>query len=845
MRLRIPLALGFLLLVVWGLTAQRGQVEAVEIGRDNVNMLPKGKEADGIAGDFVLRNNKIHALISGAQPLRRANMRTENAFVTQGCLYDLDLRGENNDQITAFRPGGAGGEVSWVKAMDITSRGAAVVEAVRTAAKGDGLFSRHEYRLEHGWQHVLVTSTYRNESSAPRKIKPAPVWRGFEDSREWQVGAIHVAGSTDPFDKRAYAWGVPPGAAAFESEVMLQPREEKVFQVALTVADSPLAAYGLVAALSGQTGELTGTLLDTAGAPAIHAGLIVPVQGTELPHYPDAKGRFSLRLPAGQYDLTVEDIGRDRLKQTLAIKAASTTRLDLAVAKASAVTVNIRNEKGERSPGKAHFIGVEGTETPNFGTGYRVHGGDHQYQTHDGQFTQQIPPGEYLVRITRGPEYDMVERRILVGKAETVQVEAVMKRTVDTRGWISTDFHSHSTPSGDNYCATDDRITNLVAEHIEFAPATEHNRIYDWQPHIERLGLSRHLKTIVGLELTGSFQHLNAFPLKPDPLAQDGGAPVYTYDPRINALVLRNWGTPSLVPGASRHDTYQNARVGVPPFGGGDDRWVQVNHPSVGRVFFDRDGDGVEDGGFAGFEKLLDAAEVWSADILKASPVIERSGRGSTVKMPNRTFGWLQMLNQGRHIWCVAVSDAHRIFGNGAGGWRTYVPSSTDEPAEIDPSEIIRNAKAGRMMITNGPFLEVSTRDGLPIGSTVIAEGGLSLRIRVQAPGWMDVDRVQVLVSGRQPEEYNFTSRKHPGMFRKGVVRFDEVVRVRLQRDEHLIVVAAGENSDLRKGWGRDPNGRMPPVAFTNPIYVDVDRDGFKANGDTLGHRLMTSAPGE
>ena len=82
---------------------------------------------------------------------------------------------------------------------------------------------------------------------------------------------------------------------------------------------------------------------------------------------------------------------------------------------------------------------------------------------------------------------------------------------------------------------------------------------------------------------------------------------------------------------------------------------------------------------------------------------------GKDHDVENRTFGWLQMLNQGRHVWCVAVSDSHRIFDNGAGGWRTYVPSSTDEPSQIDYREIVRNSKAGRMMITNGPFLEVKT----------------------------------------------------------------------------------------------------------------------------------------
>ena len=843
MRYRIPLVIIFAGLVVWGMFADRASIDAVEIQLTNKDLLPKGKEAEGILGDFVLRNNKVHALISGAQPLRRANMRTENNFVTQGCLYDLDLRGEDNDQITAFRPGDFGGEVSWVRVVENPARGAAI-EAVRTAAKGNGLYVRHEYRLEHDWQHILVTSTYRNESKAPVKVKLPPVWRGFEDSKEWEVDGIHIADSTDPFDKRAYAWGAAPGVKTAENEVELQPGQEKVHAVVLAVADSPLAAYGAVAALSSDAGQVSGVLRDAAGEPAVHASVMVPIGKQTLPHYPDAKGGFSFKLPAGDYALRTDDIGRDPVERSFVVKRGAKTELNLSVAPASMVRVTIRDEQGQYSPGKVQFIGIEGTPTPNFGTGYRVHGGDHQYQTHDGRVVQQTPPGRYLLRITRGPEYDLAERTIEVGKGQVVTAEATLKRTVETRGWVSTDFHAHSTPSGDNYCATDDRLINFAAEHIEFAPTTEHNRIFDWQPHIDRLGLSRRIRTIVGLELTGAFQHLNAFPLKQDPLAQDGGAPVYHYDPRINAIILRNWGTPSVLPGASRHDTYQNARVGVPPFAGGPDRWVQVNHPSVGRVFFDRDGNGAEDGGFQGFEQLLDAAEVWSEDILAGSPTTERTIAGVARKLPNRTFGWLQMLNQGRHIWCVAVSDAHRIFGNGVGGWRTYIPSGTDEPGDINPSEIIQNAKAGRMMMTNGPFLEVGTSDGKPIGSTLVAKDGLNLKIRVQAPNWMDIDRVQIMVSGRQPPQYNFTKKSHPAMFKSGVVRFDETVRIALGRDEHLIVAATGEGSDLRKGWGRSPSGRMHPVAFTNPIYVDVDGDGFKANRDALGYPLMTGTPG-
>ena len=67
-------------------------------------------------------------------------------------------------------------------------------------------------------------------------------------------------------------------------------------------------------------------------------------------------------------------------------------------------------------------------------------------------------------------------------------------------------------PQVEIICGTPDRLINLAAEHIEFAPTTEHNRIMDWTPTIESLGLVNEISTIPGMELTGSGPHLNAFP---------------------------------------------------------------------------------------------------------------------------------------------------------------------------------------------------------------------------------------------------------------------------------------------------------------------------------------------
>ena len=115
--------------------------EAFEIGDHNAELLPKGKESDGILGDFLLRNGKIHVLVAGNLPERRANMMHDRKFPIPGTLLDLDLRGADNDQITSFRPGHLGGDISYVRVVSDGSNGTASVEAVRSSAKGNGLYT--------------------------------------------------------------------------------------------------------------------------------------------------------------------------------------------------------------------------------------------------------------------------------------------------------------------------------------------------------------------------------------------------------------------------------------------------------------------------------------------------------------------------------------------------------------------------------------------------------------------------------------------------------------------------------------------------------------------------------
>ncbi len=822
--------------------------EAFEVGPEQKGALPGGREADGIIGDFILRNDKIEAVVSGNLPLRRANMSTfyGESGITPGCVFDLTLRGENNDQLTIFGPAAQQGSVSWVRVTKEGKDGEAIVECVATAPGHDGITRRHEYRLRDGWSGLMVTTTITNEGAKPRNVLLGDKWTNFvrTGSATFTHGPIMWAESVDPADRCGYAVGFTEDKddAATKPMRELAAGASVTFTRFLAVGRSPAEAVGLVAEKQGDVGKIAGIVKDMGGAPVAGAQVIVrqknpPAQtpAASAPTafaraalraaaigYTDAQGRFAFAFPPGEYRVTFSDLGRANVEQAVTVAANAEVKLDATMAKASAVQFDIRDEKGAMLPCKAQFLALEGTDSVNLGPDQRAHGCRDQYHSERGQFRVQLPPGGYRIVVTRGIEYSHLEREVNLKAGETFTFTGTLKHLVDTRGWVSADYHNHSTQSGDNICGTDDRVINLAAEGVEFAPTTEHNRLYDWAPHIERLGLSKFVQTVPGMELTGSAAHFNAFPFKPEPRTQDNGAPVWNKDPRITAITLRDWQ------------------------GSEPDRWIQINHPDMVANFIDADGDGRADGGFSGLATLIDGVETQNysaSELLDGRPFkIGRDAKtGKESVSTIREFIWLQLLNRGHRYAGMAVCDAHTVWGNGTGGWRMYMPSASDEPSEIDWRENSRAAKAGRSYLTSGPFLQVTTDDGRGPGDTARAmNGAVKLHVRVQCTDWLDIDRVQVLVNGRARPELNFTRAKTPAKFKDSVVKFDETIAVPLSEDAHIIVVACSEHSDLHIGYGTSTQSKVRPFAYHNPIFVDVDGHGFTPNGDTLGWPLPT-----
>lgn len=795
--------------------------EAFETHAGNADQLPNGREADAIIGDFILRNDVIEAVIAGNQPLRRPNMSTfyGEGQETPGGLYDLTLRGQHNDQLTVWTPNNQRGPLSWVKIHSSGADGEAAIEVFTSAAKGGGISRRHVYATRDGIYGVFCISILKNESSEAKEIALADAWTNFLSKGE--LGRYHWADSVDPDDKcgYSYAW-LSPNEAETGAKTTLEPGSSITITRFIAVGTSPAEAIGRVADQLGESKPLESRFVQAGGDSGIpDAVLMIQVDDRQrIPVYPGDDGAFSIPFVAGEFPAFAVAPGRPKVELTVNAGGAAKT---IEMAKASSIAFEVTDGDGVSIPCKAQIHGINGTAQPNLGPTIRAHGCVDQWHSETGSFNVKVPAGAYRVVLTRGPEYGHHEQEITVAPGESTAVTANLVRQVDTAGWISADFHNHSTPSGDNVCGTDDRVINLAVEHFEFAPTTEHNRIYDWTPHIEKLGLTKFITTVPGIELTGPGAHINCFPLKPVPRTQDGGAPVWVKDPRINIAALQNLGG---------HDP---------------NRWTQINHPDLSENFLDRNKDKQLDGGFVLLDGLVDGVETQNyrdSNILLGVPFVlsDPLSKGSRITQI-REFIWLQLLNQGAKLWAVGVADAHHVYGNGVGSWRCYLPSTTDEPAEIDWRATVEHARKGHMILSSGPYLEIAAPGGALPGDTIEAKDKkVELGIRVQCADWFDIDRVQILVNGAQDPRLNFTREANPDMFSDETVRFDQKIAIDLERDAHLIVVAHGANSTLAKGFGTSAQASIHPCAYNNPIFVDVDGNGFQPNGDTLGYSLPT-----
>ena len=845
-----------LLLTCVGAIATAAEVHTIDEsflpGGEHASLPPAGKEADWILGDHIIRNDRIVAVVAKPVATRNANMTVRNVG---GCVIDLTTVDEPNDQLSAYYPGGGRHTMNrgGVTASGKGASSAGGVDSLTASGESVGLIMvalpaagtplvEVTYSLADGDDFLTVTSRYENPHQEAITVELEDRVRADRSFTAAGDASANIFWWDDEWFGQAY--GLAPVGATLEglktdevtarngrdplryaidgkSSIEIDPGKSVELVRRLMPADSLLALRARAAEMTGM--PLRGVQLTVADANGGVPHALVTASsgaGRYAAGHTDAEGRLTLQLPSrfSDWTLSVSAVGRG--EQTLDLPPNGDS-LNLAVEQPlpGLVVAAISDASGGPIPCKVQFRGraedADGpaTSDPDFGPDSTHTAIKNLRYSHDGRFTQEIAPGRYDVIISYGPEYDAVTTTITVKAGEETPLATTLTRVVDTTGWISSDFHSHSTPSGDNTSSQFGRVQNLLCEQLEFNPCTEHNRISSYLPHLETLGVSHLMATCTGMELTGSLlpvNHQNAFPLVEKRFTQDGGGPVVNNeDPVRQVERLALWDD-------------------------GAEKLVQMNHPNLVQVLGDRDTDGTPDAGFEAMLGFVDVIEVHPpAQIFQKQAALE-----DPRKPPATIFTWMQMLNLGYRVPGVVNTDAHYNF-HGSGWLRNYIKSPTDDPAEIEVSDVVRASELGEIVMTNGPFLEVLARTG--DDETVAGPGGhitavdqeVVLSVRVQCPNWFDIDRVQVFVNGRPNAALNFTRRENPELFSRDVIRFEHTIPVLLENDAHLIVATIGEESKLGMVMGPD-HAESKPVAVSNPIFVDVDANGFTPNGDLL-----------
>jgi hypothetical protein len=784
-----------------------------------------GKEVDWIYGDYVMSNDQISLVIAAPIATRDANLTVRQIG---GSILDLTLRRPNNDQLSAFIPTAARYLFHDPTAVETGREGNSVFWRCRSSstAAGDGTSATLTYRLTDGQPFAEASIRIEGDKAADVKAYDGVrADRTFEFASQGKFAFCQdhffrqTIGFACPDSQEPPQWKVArPALLRYSTKQVRRAEDSLTWSVRLYPATSPLDLSATEAAM--QTIEVKTSLPEFEGQTVLRAELTIePKSGQTLSAKTktirtDDRGVASCRLQPGRYRVSAESIGLEPATRTIEVTETSQT-FDIELDGFSGLIAKVTDGQGAKIPVKAVIYQADGRH-PDYGPdSTRTFIKNCVYSVH-GSMRCPLPPGKYEVVFSHGPEFNQVTKQIEIRDHATETVRIKLDRVVDTSGWVSTELHSHSSPSGDNTSDQFGRVENLLCEHLEFAPCTEHNRVSSYVPHLQTMNMTEHMATCSGIELTGSplpVNHQNAFPLHHHPHTQNGGGPRTDANPVVQIERLAMWD-------------------------GGSEKVVQMNHPNLHQIFGDLDVDGVPDSGFREMLNFADVIEVHPLETI-FQDVAANPPNVREMRIP--IFQWMQLLNNGLRTPGVVNTDAHYNH-HGSGGLRNWFACSTDDPAKISTEEMVKQAEAGHIIMSTGPFLKVEgystaqDRIAIPGDDLKAADGKVRLKVNVQCPNWLDVNRVQIFINGRPSEPHNRTRKNAPDSFGPvdEVVKFDGVFELELDSDAHLIVATIGEGMTMQKVMG-ESKGKRPPIAVSNPIFVDVDGNGFDHNHDELG----------
>lgn len=424
----------------------------------------------------------------------------------------------------------------------------------------------------------------------------------------------------------------------------------------------------------------------------------------------------------------------------------------------------------------------------------------------DGRASLQVPPGEYVIRATRGFEWSLASQKVALKRGDEQRAGLKLRREVDTTGWVAADSHIHTlTHSGHGDATIEERMITIAGEGIELAVATDHNHHADYSPVASALGVSDRFASVVGNEVTTKHGHFNAFPILPGSTVVDYGVDDWA------TLVGAMRGTPGVRVITLNHP--RDLHSGFIPLGG-----VQFN-PKTGNH--------------------RQAAALHGVDALE---VLTSGAMQSDIHLLYRD--WFALLNRGHRISAVGSSDSHDVSRFIVGQGRTYVAADDASPAGLNLEQVWESYQKGHLLVSLGLMVNVRVDERFKVGDLATKLGPvIKVEAVVSGPSWITADHVALYANGIMIREESI--RDGSGGGKKAVITW-EVPRP--FHDVHLVAIATGPGVDS-PCW-ETPRPYQPAskdfkprvIGSTNPIWIDADGDGkFRSAHDYAAELIRTS----
>lgn len=682
-----------------------------------------------------------------------------------------------------------------------------------------GLRLRTEYVLEPDSWLLQVSTTVTAGAEEFPALLPGDLLMGAGESAEhWNPGRgratpAGTTGWTGYTGKRAdvaVAVFAPPGGELNTGPIGLLAEAADLtggFQAPVDLAPGQTHTYTRLYGVGPDLATLTDAWLARNQAPTEAISGVVeaddgPVAGARVVILVDgepytqavsgADGSFSAQVPAGAV-ATARAVGRGEGRHTdlpdgavlLGPYSSAGPAADaLGSLAGGAVPVPFAEGRGVAAPEDPLHLGVPGFLRVRSGDGLpfevraRREGADVEVPgwlapgrpsgqhaiawSRDGEVLVPVEPGTYSLLAHRGIRFEIDTAEVEVQAGQTVDVTVDLPAAYAHPGWLLADPHSHASPSNDASVSMEDRLVCTAAVGVQLHFGTDHDHVVDYQPIVEALGLAPVLRSVIADEVSPVTRgHTNIYPLTP------------FYDMPNNGA-FRWWAEPA----TDTQDQLDQLRARH-----GESFIFQANHPldsGIGELAQWRPG-------------AIGRPERWT-DQIEAIEVC------NAAECEDYTAFWLDLYLRGIHATPVAVSDSHGFADGRQGLSATFIGLGSDDPADYTDVGLTEAMRAGRVVASRGPFLQVSPDPG-----SVVAPG-TTLSVQAHFPSWMTIDRLELHENGEVVEVVEGT---------------EASFELNPAADAVYFVTASGD-ADLAPVW---PGQR--PWAMHAPIRVDVGGDGY------------------